>query len=150
MEPTHRTDPRALTITRVLPASRQAVFDAWTTAESVQRWMCPETGSVSLVELDVREGGTFRIEMVVDGERLVHTGVYREVRPPERLVFTWMSKHTQQRATLVTVELRALGDQTELTLTQKDLPDERAVYLHTRGWTQIMERLARLFSLDRA
>jgi len=142
MDPTRRTDPHTLTITRILAASRQVVFDAWTNAESVRQWMCPEAGSVALAELDVRVGGTFRIDMLVHGARTVHTGVYREIRPPEKLVFTWKSQSTQQIATLVTVELRARGDQTELTLTQTRLPDDGAVQMHTRGWTQIMEHLA--------
>jgi uncharacterized protein YndB with AHSA1/START domain len=143
MEPAHRADPLMLTITRVLPASRQAVFDAWTTVESVQRWMCPDATSIPLAELDVRVGGALRVEMLTDeGERLVHTGVYREVRPPEKLVFTWKSKHTQHRDTLVAVELRALGDKTELRLTQTLLPDEVAMHQHIRGWTQIVEHLA--------
>jgi uncharacterized protein YndB with AHSA1/START domain len=141
MESPRRADGHALTMTRVLPASRQAVFDAWTTAESVRHWMCPMAGSVAVAELDVREGGTFRVDMIVDGERTVHTGVYREVAPPEKLVFTWTSKHTLGRATLVTIELRALGDHTELTLTQTGLPDEGAVHGHTRGWTEILEPL---------
>ncbi len=141
MESDRHTDPHVLTITRILPARRQAVFDAWTTAKSVQHWMCPEAWSVPLAELDVRVGGTFRVDMLVEGERTVHTGVYREVRPPEKLVFTWTSKHTQHRDTLVTVELRALGEQTELMLTQTLLPDEAAVHRHVRGWTRIVEYL---------
>ena len=142
MEPLHRTDPPLLTITRVLPASPQAVFDAWTTAESVRHWMCPESTSIPLAELDVRVGGAFRVDMLVEGERLVHTGVYREIRPPEKLVFTWTSKNTQHRDTLVTVELRALGDKTELKLTQTLLPDDAATQQHAGGWTQIVEHLA--------
>ncbi len=142
MEPAHRTDPQVLTITRILVANRQAVFDAWTSVDSVQHWMCPEAASVPLAEMDVRVGGSFRVEMLIEGERLVHTGVYREISPPERLVFTWTSQYTQHRDTLVTVELRALGDTTELRLTQALLPDEMAVHRHTRGWTRIMEHLA--------
>lgn len=142
MEPTSRAEPRALTITRTLPARRQAVFDAWTTAESVRHWMCPEQADVVLVEMDLRVGGSFRIDMLHDGERTAHVGVYREIRSPERLVFTWRSTHTRHRDTLVTVELRALGDETELVLTQTLLPDEDAMHQHTRGWAQIVERLA--------
>jgi len=142
MEPADQSDPHTLTITRVLPASRQAVFAAWTTAESVRQWMCPEAVSIPLAELDARVGGAFRVEMLVAGERVVHTGVYREIRPPEKLVFTWTSKNTRHRDTLVTVELRALGVETELTLTQALLPDEDATRQHARGWAQIVEHLA--------
>ena len=137
------TDQQRLSLTRVLTASRQEVFDAWTTTESVRQWMCPDGVEVVLVELDVRVGGTLRIDMLHDGERLVHSGVYREIVPPEKLVFTWASQDTYQRETLVRVELRARGDQTELTLTQTLLADADAVQKHTRGWSQILERLNR-------
>jgi uncharacterized protein YndB with AHSA1/START domain len=60
---------------------RQEVFEAWTNAESVKQWMCPEGSSVSFVELDVRVGGAFRVDMHVDGVDTIHTGIYREIIP---------------------------------------------------------------------
>ncbi|HEX9069354.1 MAG TPA: SRPBCC family protein [Ktedonobacterales bacterium] len=134
---------RSLTITRILPASRQAVFDAWTDEASVRQWMCPEGVSVAQATLDVRVGGAFRVDMLINGERLAHTGHYREVEPPERLAFTWISKDTRQRDTLVTITLVALSDNsTELRLTQTLLPDDDSVRDHTQGWTEILEHLA--------
>jgi uncharacterized protein YndB with AHSA1/START domain len=93
--------------------------------------------------VDLRVGGAYRIDMLHDNgaRRMTHTGFYREIRPPEKLVFTWRSEHTQYRDTLVTVELQALGDKTALRLTQTLLLDERAVHQHTRGWTLIIEHL---------
>src|SRR5215469_4893677 len=96
MEPPERADGHTLTVTRLYTASREKVFNAWTTEESVRQWMCPEQGAVVLAELDVRVGGSFRVGMLVGGERTIHTGIYREIVPPERLVFTWTSKYTQQ------------------------------------------------------
>lgn len=77
-------DPRhTLKMSRIIPASRKEVFEAWTTAESLKQWICPEDSSVSFIELDVRVGGTFRIEMHhVDEGAMVLTGIYREIRPP--------------------------------------------------------------------
>jgi uncharacterized protein YndB with AHSA1/START domain len=143
MQSAHGSDPHTLAITRVLPASRDAVFDAWTTAESMRQWLCPPRSSVALVEVDLRVGGAFRIDMLHDdvARRMTHTGHYCEIRPPEKLVFTWRSEHTQYRDTLVTVELHALGDRTELRLTQTLLLDERAVHQHLQGWTLIIEHL---------
>jgi uncharacterized protein YndB with AHSA1/START domain len=134
---------QSLSLTRLLAASRQEVFDAWTTPESMQQWMCPDGVNVVLAELDVRVGGMFRIDMLHDEERLVHTGVYREIVPPAKLVFTWASPRTYGRETLVSVELQARGDHTELTLTHTLLPDADAVQNHTRGWSQILECLNR-------
>jgi uncharacterized protein YndB with AHSA1/START domain len=132
----------SLTLTRVLPASREAVFAAWTTEEGVRRWMCPEGGSNPVVELDVRVGGAFRIDMLHGGDHTVHTGEYLEVTPPERLVFTWTSKYTHHLPTLVTLELRARGEETELTLTHARLPDAEAVERHSGGWARFVARLA--------
>jgi len=132
----------ALALTRILPAGRQDVFAAWTTAASVQQWMCPEGVSVPVVELDLRVGGAFRVDMLIDGVVVSHTGVYREVTPPEKLVFTWTSQNTLRRATLVAVSLRALSDDTtELQLTQTLLPTDETTQQHTRGWTQILDHL---------
>ena len=132
----------SLSLTRILPAGRQEVFAAWTTAASVQQWMCPEAVSIPRVELDVRVGGAFRVDMLIDGAIVSHTGVYREVTPPEKLVFTWTSQNTLHRETLVTVVLHALGNEsTELRLTQALLPTEDTSRQHTQGWTQILDHL---------
>jgi uncharacterized protein YndB with AHSA1/START domain len=141
MDHTQRDLQHALKISRVIHAPRQEVFEAWTTAESVKQWMCPEGSSVSFVELDVQVGGAFRIDMHTDGADTVPTGIYREITPPEKLVFTWVSRHTHYRESLVTVELFAHGETTELVLNQVRLPDEKAVERHTVGWTQLMDHL---------
>lgn len=117
-----------LRITMIMQVPRQEVFDAWITPENLKQWMCPEGASVSFVEFDVRIGGAFRVDMRVDGADTVHTGIYWEILPPEKLVFTWISKNTLDRASLVTVEFLARGEATtELVLTQQRLPDEEAV-----------------------
>jgi uncharacterized protein YndB with AHSA1/START domain len=135
-------DPRyVLKLTRIISASPKEVFEAWTTAESVKQWMCPEGSSVSFAELDVRVGGAFRIDMHVNGADIVHTGTYREIVPAEKLVFTWLSKHTHFRESLVTLELWARGEATELILLQTQLPDEEAAERHTAGWPQLLEHL---------
>jgi len=74
--------------------------------------------------------------------RTEHTGEYRELHRPERLPFTWICEHTLDRETLVTVALRAVGEETELTLTHERLPDDEARRKHERGWTGIVEKLA--------
>jgi uncharacterized protein YndB with AHSA1/START domain len=132
----------ALSLIRILPQGRQDIFDAWTTAASVQQWMCPEAVSIPLVELDVRVGGALRVDMLIDGAVVTHTGIYREVTSPEKLVFTWTSLNTLRRETLVTVMLYALDDdRTELRLTQTLLPNDETTRQHTRGWTQILDHL---------
>jgi uncharacterized protein YndB with AHSA1/START domain len=138
---TDRKEP-VLQVVRRLPASPDEVFDAWIDAESLREWMCPGTTHVSIAEVDPRLGGRFRIVMSDETGDTEHTGEYRELRRPERLVFTWISKNTLDRETLVTVELRPIGQETELTLTHERLPDDEARRKHERGWTAIVEKLA--------
>lgn len=131
---------------RLLSASPQEVFDAWLDPESLREWMCPGAQTVADVQVDARVGGAFRLVMRgQSGERL-HTGEYREIRPPERLVFTWRSQATHWQDSLVTVEFAAQGENTELTLTHELLPDEEARRQHTQGWQGIGDKLALYFS----
>jgi uncharacterized protein YndB with AHSA1/START domain len=138
------TDPTrpVVRVVRRLPASREEVFDAWLDAESLQQWMCPGTTRQIVAELDPRVGGRFRIVMSSEDGDTEHTGEYREIRRPERLVFTWISTHTLDRETLVTIELRVAGSETELTLTHERLPDDDARTKHEGGWRSIVDKLA--------
>lgn len=135
-----------LKLTRIIAASQKEVFEAWTTADSMKQWFCPQDATVLLIELDVRIDGLFRIEIQHPDEgRIAITGVYREIVPPEKLVFTWLSRHTHHRESLVTLEFLARGEATELILVQTQLPDEEAVQRHIAAWTQILDCLATSF-----
>ncbi len=132
---------KSVRVRRLLPATAEEVFDAWADAGSLKFWLCPGATTVPSAEVDFQVGGSFRIVMS-DGEReYVHTGRYREIRRPERLVFTWSSPATGDRSTLVTVTLQARGAQTELVLVHEGLLDERAVEDHEAGWSSIIEKL---------
>lgn len=63
------------------------------------------------------------------------------IRPPERISFTWVS-HNAVDGSLVTIELRDRGEETELTLTHERLPSAESAARHESGWTSILENLA--------
>jgi uncharacterized protein YndB with AHSA1/START domain len=77
---------------RVIEAPAEAVFEAWSDAERMGKWMCPGPDmSHATVEVDFRVGGRFRI--VMHGERdYVHHGEYLAIEPPRHIVFTWVSE----------------------------------------------------------
>jgi uncharacterized protein YndB with AHSA1/START domain len=132
----------ALRLVRILPAAPEEIFDAWTDAASLAVWMVPGSVSRSVVELDARVGGRFRIVMQGPDCDYVHEGEYLVVDRPRRLVFTWVSAATGGRATTVTVELAPRGaGETELTLTHEGLPDEAARERHGSGWGDILLKL---------
>ncbi|MCE7988690.1 MAG: SRPBCC domain-containing protein [Caldilinea sp. CFX5] len=138
--------PLRLTLSKRYKAAPHELFAAWTDPESLRQWMCPVGGQVSFVAADVRVGGSYRIDMQFGDVVYTHTGVYREIRPPEKLVFTWVSKNTQQQETLVTVELFARGEQTELVLTHERLPNAESAQNHEQGWQSVLSRLEQVLA----
>jgi len=104
--------------------------------------------SVPSAELDLRPGGRYRLTMRdAKGEEFSLTGVYREVRPPERLVYTWRWEGTEREGdgeTLVTVEFEASGATTLLHLTHEQFPDTAARARHGVGWGSVLDRLVAL------
>jgi uncharacterized protein YndB with AHSA1/START domain len=78
-----------LTLRRVLPFPPATVFAAWIDPDRLARWMSPF--GEAQADVDARVGGRFWIVMLGPDRTIEHTGEYREVDPPRRLVFTWRS-----------------------------------------------------------
>jgi uncharacterized protein YndB with AHSA1/START domain len=81
---------REIVITRMFDAPRSVVFEAWTNAEHVAHWWDPSGVPLAVCEIDLRPNGVFRwVHRAPDGgEGHSFTGTYREIAPPEKLVFT--------------------------------------------------------------
>jgi uncharacterized protein YndB with AHSA1/START domain len=84
----------SLTIKRRFKAPPEKVFRAWADPERLNRWMGGPEIATARAETDARVGGRYRIVMQKTGDSEQHdvSGVYREVIPNERLVFTWAWK----------------------------------------------------------
>lgn len=75
--------------TRVFAAPRDLVFEAWTRPDHVRQWWGPRKYTVTVCEIDLRPGGADRfVQRGPDGNEYPFKGVYREIVPPERLVYT--------------------------------------------------------------
>jgi uncharacterized protein YndB with AHSA1/START domain len=130
-----------LVVRRQMAVPRERVFQAWLDSESLAHWMRPAGTSHATVTVDPRVGGGFRIVMEGAPHGCVeHTGEYLAIEPPSRLSFTWISKHTEQRPTVVTIEFHERGTGTELVLTHRGLPASQ-VEGHRQGWTDIVRLL---------
>ena len=82
---------REIVLTRAFDAPRELVFEAWTNPEHVRHWWGLRESTMLLCEADVRQGGSWRyVTTAEDGAEVPFTGVYQEVTPPERLVYTEM------------------------------------------------------------
>ena len=136
-----------LNLRRTFKAPRKKVFQAWTDPEELKKWWGPEGYATPPAEVDLRVGGKYRLGMrkLPDGELFYLSGIYREVRPPEKLVYTWRwEAQPEHGETLVTVEFRELRDSTEVVLTHERFPTEKARDDHNRGWSGCLDRLAKL------
>ncbi len=128
-------------VNRVFPAPRERVFRALTNPEDLARWWGPN----ATAEVDLRVGGTFRLGMdLMGGERLVSFGTYREIQAPERLVYSWAWESEPTAVTLVTVELRDRGAETEVLLTHAENTSEEQAENHRQGWNYCLDRLVKL------
>lgn len=108
-------------VTREFAAPRHLVYKAWTTPELVKRWWNAKRGEVTLAEIDLRVGGTWRYVMIAErGFEVAFHGVFREIVPNERIVSTEVYEGvppgTPNEGTLNTMSLRQSGDRTVLTL----------------------------------
>lgn len=110
---------REIRMTRLFDAPRRLVFEAMTKAEHVKRWWgCLGEGySVPVCEVDLRVGGGYRyVSRHPHGEAAFH-GEYREIVPPERLVFTEIFEEYPDTVSVCTVVLTEEEGKTRLTIT---------------------------------
>jgi uncharacterized protein YndB with AHSA1/START domain len=139
-----------LELRRIFAAPRERVFRAWTAPEELKRWHAPGPLSTPLAEVDLRVGGTYRIHMrAPDGNEHRVTGVYREVDPPSKLVFTWHWETDPPGGddTLVTVEFQDRGPATEVLLRHEQFRTSDARANHEDGWTACFVKLAAILEL---
>jgi len=147
-QPTTRPDT-TLRITRTFAAPRERVFQAWTDPAALKEWWGPPGYATPVAEVDLRVGGRYRIGMTEqpDGQVIYLTGVFREVRPPEKLVYTWhWESDATQSETLVTVEFRDQGASTEVALLHEMFPTAQERDAHERGWTGALDKLVGFFA----
>lgn len=130
-------------IVRHYPVAPGKVWRAWTDPQALSAWFGPgERNSVTLAELDVREGGRYRIRFhTPDGEEHEVSGSYVAVEPGRRLVFDWAWRSTPERVSRVTVALRAVPEGTELDFRHERFFDEAARDGHRQGWTATFGKL---------
>jgi uncharacterized protein YndB with AHSA1/START domain len=125
-------------VKRVLDATVEEVYDAWTDPAILIEWLI---SGGRLVKADVRVGGEFHFDMgdVPTGRSPAHTGRYLVLERPTRIEFTWHSDWTRGESH-VRIELVGHGDKTELTLLHTGLPDQAIADDHREGWADLIAR----------
>ncbi len=137
-------------VRREIAAPAKELFDAWLDPASLAVWMRPGGMPRTTAKVDPKVGGKFEIVMHAASGPIPHTGTYREIDRPRRLVFTWNSPAAQQNDSLVTVEFRQARGATEIVLTHERLPSKESAGMHTKGWSDILELLEKTFSEEKS
>ena len=132
------TTETTLIMKRTFTAPKSKVFEAWTKPELLKQWFIATDEHVSsLAEVDLRVGGCFRVAMkhVTKGATHTATGVYREIKAPDKLVFTWeWEGEPVNGQSLVTIEFRDAEASTEMIFKQEFLPTRKIRDDHEHGW----------------
>jgi uncharacterized protein YndB with AHSA1/START domain len=139
----------SLTLVRRIAARPAIVFEAMTTAEGVAAWFGPDDLPVVRAEMDARVGGAYRVHFrTLDGRDHEASGEFLEVVPPLRIVMSWSwsfggELDERGRISRVEIELRPIGEGTELTFTHAALANEVSTKSHAGGWTGALDKLVR-------
>lgn len=144
---------RELVLTRLIDVSRDKIYRAWTEPELMKQWFAPRPFTTPVVETDVRPGGSSYVVMRgPDGTEFPHRGVYLEVVPNQRLVFTdaftkaWEPSEKPFMTVILTFE--DVSGKTRYTArarhwTVADRAEHEKMGFHA-GWNQCTDQLAEL------
>ena len=138
-------DKTSLEIKRVIHASRDCVYTAWTDPAQLKEWWGPEGVETIDFVNDVRVDGKYRWELRTrEGEEMAVFGEYRELVPGKKIVFTWKwddDETWEARNSIVTVEFSDCEGGTEVRLLHRLLPSEESRNRHNQGWNSVLDRL---------
>jgi uncharacterized protein YndB with AHSA1/START domain len=151
---TQQTQDVVLQMNRRFDAPRDRVFEAWTNPNVLlDWWRAGPHWETPVAEVDLRLGGRYRLAMTDTdkGETHVVVGEYKEIQPPERLVYTWTWESNADEMkgsdnSLVTVEFEEADGGTQVSLTHSGFSGEEIRDLHTHGWEAVLANLERVLS----
>ena len=131
-----------LAINRTYNAPIDVVWEAWADPDQAKVWWGPRGFKVPVVELDERVGGKWRALMVApDGTELWQHGVYREIVPKKRIVYTMIWDREPDHEMLVTINFTGKGKKTEISFEQTRFKSDGEREGHKGGWSQSFDRL---------
>jgi len=147
-----RASERELVVTRSFNGPARLVFEAWTRPELFLQWWVPKSSGISLVssEMDIRTGGTYRLEFGHPASERTMTffGRYLEVTPPSRMV--WTNEESGESGAVTTVTFEERDGQTLVVLRDlyptREALDEAVASGSTSGYGEQFEQLDALLA----
>jgi uncharacterized protein YndB with AHSA1/START domain len=137
------TPTLTLVVRRVIRATAERLFEAWTTPEQLSVWWGPPEVTCVTAEVDLRVGGEYRIQNALpDGSLLEIAGTFEVVEKPRRLVYTWSIEPGPGTCERVTVRFEPRDKGTEVIILHERILDDVTRQGHERGWTGCLDGLA--------
>lgn len=134
-----------LSMTREFSAPRRLVYEAWTQPDHLRHWWGPRGFTTLSCEMDLRPGGRWRVRSrSPEGTEVAEVGVFREIAPPQRLVFTHAWEDVQGdpgHETLVTVTFTEQAGKTRIDFRQAEFDSIESRDAHEGGWSSAFELL---------
>ena len=136
---------KGFTLVRTFDATPEEIWEAWTDPDSLAEWFSRWTTTPrDTVTIDARVGGRYTYTMVNDatGDEFPTGGVYREVVPFERLVFTWGQPDGDPDETpVVTITLEPVGERTRMTFDLRGVDGTKGDGFFYDGWEKALDAL---------
>ena len=150
---------RELFIERIFDAPRELLWKAWTDPQHIMRWWGPKDFTAPVAKIDFRVGGTYLFCMrSPDGQDYYSTGVYREIVPLQRIVYT--DSFADENGKVVSAAHYGMGEdfplellvtltfedyedgKTRFTLRHAGMPEGQDSEMAGLGWNQSLDKLA--------
>lgn len=135
----------SLVVRRRIKASPSRVFAAWTSPEALKVWWGPQGVRCPDAHVDLTVGGQYRIaNELPDGRLLWIEGIFEEIVPDEKLVYSWVSSDQQPAPERVIVHFKPVSEGTEVIVVHERIGSEAAVEDHSAGWEGCLDGLEQL------
>jgi uncharacterized protein YndB with AHSA1/START domain len=132
----------SLRMSRIIRAEREKVYAAWMDPAALVKWWGPAHISCPEAEVDLREGGEYRLAIrETDGSIVWISGQFVTVRPPEEIAYTWTISNLSDPPSLVRVSFLPHAEGTELVLNHERFSSEAIRDMHGMGWAGCLDKL---------
>jgi uncharacterized protein YndB with AHSA1/START domain len=139
--------PITLTVHRMIRATPERLFEAWTQPGQLKQWWGPETVTCIAAEVDLRVGGRYRLaNQFPDGSVVWIIGEFQVIEAPYRLTYTWQIEESSGSSELVTVRFEPHGGEIEVTVTHTRILDRTTRDRHEQGWLGCLKGLVEYLS----
>jgi uncharacterized protein YndB with AHSA1/START domain len=131
-----------LIVRRVIAATPERLFEAWTSPAELPSWWGPKPVTCTAAEVDLQVGGRYRIaNRLADGTTLWISGEFEHIDRPRKLIYTWHVGPGSQPTERVTVTFEARSAGTEVVVVHERIADAGTRERHEQGWLGCLDGL---------